>query len=169
MTSAATHQHGGFSRLAITVGATVLAIGLLTTGSVLYSTDNASAVPTPTFGTFSRAVETPAMLEIVPSPVIETNNEFFFGTGQLRANDPLRSAGSEVKSSQACCRIPHRRTLFGRANGSAPRSKPLPTLWEGALFVLRGSQSTECDENVVGLSMSEFVVDGFKVIEIKHN
>ena len=59
------------------------------------------------------------MLEIVPSPVIETNNEFFFGTGQLRANDPLRSAGSEVKSSQACCRIPHRRTLFGRPNGSA--------------------------------------------------
>ena len=34
--------------------------------------------------------------------------------------------------------------------------------------MLRGSQSTECDENVIGLSMSEFVVDGFKVIEIKH-
>jgi hypothetical protein len=58
-----------------------LAIGLLTTGSVLYSTNNASAVTTPTFGTFSRALETPATLEIVPSPVIDTNGEFFFGTG----------------------------------------------------------------------------------------
>ena len=81
MTSGATHQHRRFVRLATTAGATVLAIGLLTTGSVLYSTDNASAVPTPTFSTFSRAVETPATLEIVPSPVIDTNSEFFFGTG----------------------------------------------------------------------------------------
>jgi hypothetical protein len=81
MTGTATHQHRGFSRLAITAGATVLAIGLLTTGLVLYSTHNASAVTTPTFGTFSRAVESPATLEIVPSPVIDTNGEFFFGTG----------------------------------------------------------------------------------------
>jgi hypothetical protein len=36
---------------------------------------------TPTFSTFNRAVETPATLEIVPSPVIDTNSEFFFGTG----------------------------------------------------------------------------------------
>jgi hypothetical protein len=77
MTSSATHQQRRLSRIPVTAGAAVLA----TTGSVLYSTDNASAVPTPTFSTFSRAVETPATLEIVPSPVIDTNSEFFFGTG----------------------------------------------------------------------------------------
>jgi hypothetical protein len=81
MTIVAARRDRRFSRLAITAGATVLTIGLLTTGSVLYSTNNASAVATPTFGTFSRAVETPATLEIVPSPVIDTNSEFFFGTG----------------------------------------------------------------------------------------
>jgi hypothetical protein len=81
MTIAATHQHRRFSRLAITAGATALAIGLLTTGSVFYSTNNASAVTTPTFSTFSSAVEAPAPLDIVPSPVIDTNSEFFFGTG----------------------------------------------------------------------------------------
>jgi hypothetical protein len=78
MTSAITHQHRRLSRLAI--GATVLAIGLLTTGSILYTTDDASAVTTPTFGSFSRTVETPATLEIVPSPVIDTHSQFFFGT-----------------------------------------------------------------------------------------
>ena len=81
MTSSATHQHRRLSRIALTAGAAGLAIGLLTTGSVLYSTDNASAVTTPTFSAFSRAMETPATLEIVPSPVIDTNSEFFFGTG----------------------------------------------------------------------------------------
>ena len=81
MTSSATHQHRRLSRIVVTTGAAALAIGLLTTGSVLYSTDNASAVTTPTFSAFSRAMETPATLEIVPSPVIDTNSEFFFGTG----------------------------------------------------------------------------------------
>ena len=81
MTSSATHQHRRLSRIVVTTGAAALAIGLLTTGSVLYSTDNASAVTTPTFSAFSRAVEIPATLEIVPSPVIDTNSEFFFGTG----------------------------------------------------------------------------------------
>ena len=81
MTSSATHQHRRLSRIVVTTGAAALAIGLLTTGSVLYSTDNASAVTTPTFSTFSCAVETPATLEIVPSPVIDTNSEFFLGTG----------------------------------------------------------------------------------------
>jgi hypothetical protein len=81
MTSSATHQHRRLSRIPVTAGAAVLAIGLLTTGLVLYSTDDASAVTTPTFSTFSRAVETPATLKIVPSPVIDTNSEFFFGTG----------------------------------------------------------------------------------------
>ena len=76
-----THQHRTLPRIVVTTGAAALAIGLLTTGSVLYSTDNASAVTTPTFSTFSRAVETPATLEIVPSPVIDTDSEFFFGTG----------------------------------------------------------------------------------------
>ena len=76
-----THQHRTLPRIVVTTGAAALAIGLLTTGSVLYSTDNASAVTTPTFSTFSRAVETPATFEIVPSPVIDTNSKFFFGTG----------------------------------------------------------------------------------------
>jgi hypothetical protein len=80
MTIGATYQHGRFSRLAVTAGATVLAIGLLATGSVLYTTNNASAVTTPTFSSFSRVVETPATFEIVPSSVIDTNSEFFFGT-----------------------------------------------------------------------------------------
>ena len=81
MTSTATHQHGRLSRIAVTAGTAALAIGLLTTGSVLYSTNDANAVTTRTFSTFSRAVETPETLEIVPSPVIDTNSEFFFGTG----------------------------------------------------------------------------------------
>ena len=93
MTSSATHQHRRLSRIAVTAGAAALAIGLLTTGSVLCSTDNASAVTTPTFSAFSRAMETPATLEIVPSPVIDTNSEFFFGTltGALDTmpNDPI--------------------------------------------------------------------------------
>jgi hypothetical protein len=38
MTMAAARQDRRFSRLATTAGATALAIGLLTTGSVLYST-----------------------------------------------------------------------------------------------------------------------------------
>jgi hypothetical protein len=81
MTNTATHQRRRLSRIAITAAATVLALGLLTTGSVLYSTSSASAVTTPTFSTFSRAAETPATLEFVPSPVIDTSSEFFFGTG----------------------------------------------------------------------------------------
>jgi len=81
MTNSATHQHRRLSRIVVTTGAAALAIGLLTTGSVLYSTNDANAVTTRTFSTFSRAVETPATLEIVPSPVIDTNSEFFFGTG----------------------------------------------------------------------------------------
>jgi hypothetical protein len=52
VTIGATHQHRSFSRLAITAGATVLAIGLLTAGSVLYSTNNASAVTTHHFQYF---------------------------------------------------------------------------------------------------------------------
>ena len=93
MTSSATDQHRRLSRIVVTTGAAALAIGLLTTGSVLYSTDNASAVTTPTFSAFSRAVEIPATLEIVPSPVIDTNSEFFLGpvTGALDTmpNDPI--------------------------------------------------------------------------------
>jgi regulator of protease activity HflC (stomatin/prohibitin superfamily) len=81
MINTATHQRRRLSRIAITAAATVLAIGLLSAGSVLYSTNSANAVTTPTFGTFSRAVETPGTLGIVPSPVIDTNSEFFFGTG----------------------------------------------------------------------------------------
>ena len=68
MTIAATRQHRRFSRLAITAGATALAIGVLTTGSVLYSANNARAVTTPTFSTFSGVAEGPATLDIVPSP-----------------------------------------------------------------------------------------------------
>ena len=81
MTMAAARQDRRFSGLAIIPGATALAIGLLTTGSVLYSTNDASAVTTPTFSTFSRGVEAPAALDIAPSPVIDTKSDFFFGTG----------------------------------------------------------------------------------------
>jgi hypothetical protein len=63
-------------------------MGLLTTGSILYSTDNVSAVTTPTFSTFSRAAEIPAALEIVPSPVIDTkSSELVAGGVRFPADD----------------------------------------------------------------------------------
>jgi len=46
MTSSATHQHRTLSRIVVTTGAAALAIGLLTTGSVLYSTDGPHPVST---------------------------------------------------------------------------------------------------------------------------
>ena len=55
-----THQHRTLPRIVVTTGAAALAIGLLTTGSVLYSTDNASAVTAPTFSAFSRANPLPS-------------------------------------------------------------------------------------------------------------
>ena len=59
MTSSATHQHRRLSRIAITAAATALAIGLLTTGSVLYSTNDANAVTTPPLSVLSAALWKP--------------------------------------------------------------------------------------------------------------
>jgi hypothetical protein len=82
MALAVTRQHRMFPRLALIAGgATALAIGLLTAGSVLSTTNDARAVTTTTFSTFSTVAEGPKTLDIVPSPVIDTNCQFFFGSG----------------------------------------------------------------------------------------
>ena len=67
-----------FCRLAITAEATVLTIDYRVSS---LQHEQHEPVTTPTFGTFAGAREIPATLEIVPSPVIDTNGEFFFGTG----------------------------------------------------------------------------------------
>ena len=55
---------------------------------------------------------------------------------QLRnCGSTISSAGSEGKSSRACSRTRHGRTLFGWPSGSAPRSNPLRTVWESTPFV----------------------------------
>jgi hypothetical protein len=59
----------------------LLAAGLLTVGAVLSTTSDARTASTPTFSTFERVVEACEMLAIVPSPVIDTSGQFFFGTG----------------------------------------------------------------------------------------
>ena len=83
MTLAAICHHRLFPRFAIfTGGASALAIGLLTAGAVLSTTtSDARTASTPTFSTFERVVEAPEMMAIVPSPVIDTSGQFFFGTG----------------------------------------------------------------------------------------
>jgi hypothetical protein len=70
---------------AITGGiATVVAIGLLIAGLfspiATHSRATISANPNK-----SVAASGPAMSEIVPSPVVETNPQFFFGTGDQSA------------------------------------------------------------------------------------
>ena len=82
MTLAAIRRHRLFPRFAIFAGgASALAIGLLTVGAVLSTTSDARTASTPTFSTFERVVEAPEMMAIVPSPVIDTSGQFFFGTG----------------------------------------------------------------------------------------
>ena len=81
MTLAAIRHHRLFPRFAIfTGGASALAI-VLTAGAVLSTTSDARTASTPTLSTFERVVEAPEMLAIVPSPVIDTSGQFFFGTG----------------------------------------------------------------------------------------
>ena len=67
---------------AATIGgaATGVAIGLLTAGFFLYPATNPNAGASTSL---SRPVAglRPVTFEIVPSPVIETNGQFFFGTG----------------------------------------------------------------------------------------
>lgn len=82
MTVAAIRHHCLFPQFAILAGcASVLAFGLLTVGAVLSTTSDARTASTPTFSTFERVVEAPEMMAIVPSPVIDTSGQFFFGTG----------------------------------------------------------------------------------------
>jgi hypothetical protein len=81
MTLAANHQYRALLAI-IAGGAAVVGIVVLTAGS-LVSTSQARTDATPTFGTFSTSLEfvEPAAFVIVPSPVIDTNSQFYFGTG----------------------------------------------------------------------------------------
>jgi hypothetical protein len=82
MTLAAAGRHRLFPRIAIVLGgAGALTIALLTAGSGLSTTSDARTASTPTFSTFERVVEGPVTLPIVPSAVIDTSDQFFFGTG----------------------------------------------------------------------------------------
>jgi len=77
MTNATKYQHRAF--LAIIAGsAAVVGIAVTTAGSLASTTRDT----TPTFGTFVRSAEfpEPATLAIVPSPVIDTHAQFYFGT-----------------------------------------------------------------------------------------
>jgi hypothetical protein len=92
MTLAANHQHRALLAI-IAGGAAVVSIAVLTAGS-LASTSRARTDTTATFGTFDRSFAEPAAFVIVPSPVIETNPQFYFGTGDgstgYYAEAPLR-------------------------------------------------------------------------------
>ncbi len=81
MILAANHQHRALLAV-IAGGAAVVGIAVLTAGS-LASTSHARSDTTPTFGTFTPSLEfvEPAAFVIVPSPVIDTNPQFYFGTG----------------------------------------------------------------------------------------
>jgi hypothetical protein len=82
MTLAAIRHHHLFPRFVVIAGsACALALGLLTVGSVFSTTSDARTASMPTFSTLERVTEGPATLAIVPSPVIDTSGEFFFGTG----------------------------------------------------------------------------------------
>ena len=60
--------------------ATGVAIGLLTAGLILYTATNPNAGASASVSQPVAALG-PVTLEIMPSPVIETNAQFFFGTG----------------------------------------------------------------------------------------
>jgi hypothetical protein len=80
-----TSEHRAF-RLAIVAGtATVVVIGLLIAGSVISTTSDATTgthITAPTFSTFASVESSgPKTFDIVPSPVIEPNPVFYFGTG----------------------------------------------------------------------------------------
>jgi len=93
MTLAPIHQHRGLLAI-IAGGAAVVGIAVLTAGS-LASTIRAKSDTTPTFGTFNSSLEfvEPAAF-IVPSPVIDTNPQFYFGAGDgssgYYADQPVR-------------------------------------------------------------------------------
>lgn len=61
--------------------ATGVAIGLLTSGLFLYTATNPNAGASASLSQPVAAVA-PVTFEIVPSPVIDTNGQFFFGTGE---------------------------------------------------------------------------------------
>ena len=80
MTLAANHQHRAL--LAIIAGAAaIVGVAVLTAGS-LASTHRATDT-TPTFATFTPSPEfgEPAAFAVVPSPVIDTKPQFYFGAG----------------------------------------------------------------------------------------
>jgi hypothetical protein len=82
MTFAAVRRHRRFRCATVIVGSgSASAIALMTAGSLLSTASDARTASTPTFSTFERVVEGPATLPIVPSPVIDTSGQFFFGTG----------------------------------------------------------------------------------------
>jgi hypothetical protein len=60
--------------------ATGVAVGLLTAGLFLYTATNPNAGASASLSQPVAALE-PVTFEIVPSPVVETNGQFFFGTG----------------------------------------------------------------------------------------
>jgi len=64
--------------------ATVVAIGLLTAGFFLYTATNPNAGASASLSQ-PVAVLGPVTFQIVPSPVIDTNGQFFFGTGDASA------------------------------------------------------------------------------------
>jgi hypothetical protein len=80
MTLAANHHHRGLLAI-IAGGVAVVGIAVLTAWSPA-STVRAKSDTTPTFATFNSSSEfvEPAAF-IVPSPVIDTNPQFYFGTG----------------------------------------------------------------------------------------
>ena len=81
MTLTANHQHRALLAT-IAGGAAVVGIAVLTAGS-LASTTRARIDTSPTFATSTASFEflEPAAFVIVPSPVIETNPQFYFGAG----------------------------------------------------------------------------------------
>jgi hypothetical protein len=79
MTLAANHQRRALLAV-IAGGAAVVGIAVLTAGS-LASTSRPRTDITPTFGNFTMQFVEPAAFTIVPSPVIETNPQFYFGAG----------------------------------------------------------------------------------------
>jgi hypothetical protein len=76
-------------------GAAIVGLAVLTAGS-LASTAHARTDATSTLGTFNWSLEyvEPAAFLIVPSPVIDTHRQFYFGAGDgsagYQAESPVR-------------------------------------------------------------------------------
>jgi hypothetical protein len=94
MTLAANHHYRALLAI-VAAGAAVVGIAVLSAGS-LTSTSHARTDISPTFGTLTSSLEfvEPAAFVIVPSPVMDTSPEFYFGTGDgsngYYAEEPAR-------------------------------------------------------------------------------